>query len=164
MTICNLEDCDKVATHGTSSSRNTHCFTHKEKEMQITFVYEDYSKIPFINLDKKNRICIYDDCTTQAIYNFTGNNQRKFCTKHRFDGMVDVASKRCKCGKAQPIFGHPGSKAICCKLCAEPGMIDRKNKICIVCNKTRAGYNFPGLDKKYCVKHKLQGMVDLVNK
>jgi hypothetical protein len=39
--------------------------------------------------------------------------------------MVDIKSKKCKCGKKQPSFGlSTDEKATCCATCKTDGMVD----------------------------------------
>ena len=57
--------------------------------------------------------------------------------------MVNVKSKKCKCGKAIPNFNEPGETiAVCCKSCKTKTMIDVKNKKC-KCGKAIPSYNEP---------------------
>ena len=42
--------------------------------------------------------------------------------------MVNVISKKCRCGKSIPVFNFDGIlQAICCRDCKDPGMVDVKS-------------------------------------
>jgi len=76
--------------------------------------------------------------------------------------MIDVASKRCSCGK-RPKFNIPGEKKpICCKGCKTDDMIDVVNKRC-PCGK-QSNFNVPGETKGVCCKGcKTDEMIDVVH-
>ena len=62
--------------------------------------------------------------------------------------MVNVSVKRCRCGKALPSFGEDGGKAVCCKRCKSPHMVDVRSSKCL------CGRSQPDLEKlvaKLCV-------------
>jgi hypothetical protein len=75
--------------------------------------------------------------------------------------MENVVTKKCKCGKAGPLFNFIGeTKAICCVTCKDYGMVDIKNKRCKYpsCN-TRASYGIPKNIPIRCSTHKEEGMI-----
>ena len=76
--------------------------------------------------------------------------------------MVNVKSKKCQCGKANPYFNNPGeTTAICCASCKIDGMVDVKSKMC-QCGKTTPYFNNPGETTRICCSScKTKGMVDL---
>ena len=64
--------------------------------------------------------------------------------------MVKVMGKRCLCGKAEPQLGEVGGKAVSCKHCKTPGMVDVKYKLCL-CGKTRCSFE-QASDKAACIQ------------
>lgn len=40
--------------------------------------------------NKKYRICIYDDCNSQASFNFEGLNKLIYCSKHKLNNMINL--------------------------------------------------------------------------
>ena len=76
--------------------------------------------------------------------------------------MINVKSKKCKCGKSCPCFNEPGEKkAICCFKCKTDTMINVKDKKC-KCGKSIPTYNEPGKKKAICCfKCKTNTMIDI---
>lgn len=74
-----------------------------------------------------------------------------YCKQHSLPGMISTARK-CKCGSKAPTYGHTNTrKRECCRVCAEPGMIDLATKQCERCNKKAATFAaVPGERPKYC--------------
>jgi hypothetical protein len=79
--------------------------------------------------------------------------------------MINVVSKRCKCGKAQPYYNEPNeTTAICCVSCKTPSMVDVLNKRC-KCGKAQPIYNEPNETTAICCfSCKTPSMVDVLNK
>ncbi|CAJ1436606.1 unnamed protein product, partial [Effrenium voratum] len=78
------------------------------------------------------------------------------------DGMVDIKSPKCRCGRAKPYFGMPGdARATCCAKCKEDGMMDIKNRKCR-CGRAKPYFGMPGDARATCcAKCKEDGMVDI---
>jgi uncharacterized protein YajQ (UPF0234 family) len=122
-----------------------------------------YSK--FIN--KKSRICIYNNCNKQASFNYINNKLRLYCKNHKLNDMVDIKNKRCiKCNIKQALYNYKHEKiTLYCNNCKLPDMVDVKNKRCIDCNIKRSCFNYK--DKKYalyCNDCKFSDMIDIVSK
>ena len=65
--------------------------------------------------------------------------------------MVDVISKKCKCGKALPTFNEPGeTRAICCSSCKTETMVDVTHTKCKANDKTQCGTRGNIKYKGYC--------------
>ena len=79
------------------------------------------------------------------------------------EGMVNVHSKKCMCGRAQPSFNYEGQPPKYCMECKEEGMVYVKNKQC-VCGRARPSFNYEGQPPKYCMECKEEGMVDVKSK
>jgi hypothetical protein len=45
-------------------------------------------------IDIKNKTCKEDGCKTHPIYNFEGQKEALYCSKHKKDGMINVKNKR----------------------------------------------------------------------
>ena len=44
----------------------------------------------------KNRICNFQGCYTQPIYNYKGIKKGIFCSVHKLDGMINVKDRKCE--------------------------------------------------------------------
>ena len=69
--------------------------------------------------------------------------------------MVDILSKKCKCGKGFPNFNEPTeTKPICCSQCKTDTMIDVKHKKCQGINGEPCPFNSRGNQKykNYCIE------------
>jgi len=107
-------------------------------------------------------ICKHSVCKKHALYNIKGL-KAKWCKEHKTADMINVADKRCDCGKI-PKFNFPGETVgICCKECKVHEMVDVKHKKC-ACGK-RPMFNLPGeLIGICCRECKTSEMIDVVNK
>jgi hypothetical protein len=112
--------------------------------------------------------CNHPDCNKHANFNNLGEKRRKFCAKHKEEGMVDVTHAKCNhpdCNK-RAHFNNLGEKRG--KFCAkhkEEGMVDVTNIKCNHpdCNK-QANFNNLGEKRgKFCAEHKEKGMVDITH-
>lgn len=103
-------------------------------------------------------------CTKNAMYNIK-DLKPLYCGEHRKNGMVNVRSYKCVCGKSQPNFGYKDDKTPrYCNKCKLEGMIDIKSKKCF-CGKKRPCYalkneNIP----THCRECKTDDMVNVINK
>jgi hypothetical protein len=79
--------------------------------------------------------------------------------------MVDIKHKRCRCGKAIPIYNEPGQTlAICCASCKTETMINVKDKRCR-CGKAIPIYNEPGQTTAICCSScKTETMINVKDK
>jgi len=78
--------------------------------------------------------------------------------------MIDIVSKKCKCGK-NPNFGFKDDKRpTCCADCKKPGMIDIRNKKCS-CGEKHPCFGFKD-DKRptCCISCKKDGMINIKHK
>ena len=41
----------------------------------------------------RNKICIHEDCSTRANFNYKGIKLALYCSKHKLENMVDVNNK-----------------------------------------------------------------------
>ena len=73
--------------------------------------------------------CEHHSCMKVPTFNVPGSKARRFCSKHKEEGMMDVTIKKCEhpgCIK-QPAFNVPGSKAgRFCSEHKEEGMVNVK--------------------------------------
>ena len=77
--------------------------------------------------------------------------EKQYATGCKEDGMENVKSKRCSCGKCAN-FGFPGEQAICCSECKEDGMEDVVHMRC----QGHGGLSCPtnyllSVGRKYCL-------------
>ena len=79
--------------------------------------------------------------------------------------MIDIANKRCPCGK-RPSFGFPEDKrATCCANCKKDRMIDIKNKRCPCGSEKIPIYGFPDDEKPTCCAQcKKDEMINIISK
>ncbi|AGE52756.1 hypothetical protein PBCVCZ2_144R [Paramecium bursaria Chlorella virus CZ-2] len=106
--------------------------------------------------------CNHSECKKYASYNVVGLKAR-WCKAHKKPEMVDVANKKCPCGK-RPYFNLPGeTMGICCKECKTSEMVNVMSKLCL-CGK-QPSFNFPGKIKGiYCKECKTPGMINVISK
>ena len=78
--------------------------------------------------------------------------------------MVNIRSRKCRCGRAQPYLGMPGdARATCCANCKEDGMMDIKNTKCR-CGRARPHFGMPGDARATCcAKCREDGMENIVS-
>jgi hypothetical protein len=71
-----------------------------------------------------------------------------------------------KCNDTRPIFNYKNEKkALYCGKCANPGMINIKDKMCIACNNTIPYFNYKNKKKAlYCRSCATPGMINIKDK
>lgn len=118
----------------------------------------------------KNKLCVFDGCTTRANYNFHGQKEKLFCAVHKQDGMVDVTHPMCAyngCMKV-PYFNAPGErKGLYCSDHKEDLMVNVVSKQTCIADGcyVRPHFNFLGETRGlYCSKHREHNMVCVTNK
>ena len=81
--------------------------------------------------------------------------------------MINVVTRRCKCGAHGPCFNYPDEDtALYCTEC--PGydpdkMVDIVNRMCVTCKSRRPTFNVPGAKRAdYCKACSTPDMVDVV--
>ena len=60
-------------------------------------------------------MCIYDCCKKTPFYNNYGESKAIYCSIHKLEGMVNIASKKCihdGC-RVQPSYNNIGEKKLC---------------------------------------------------
>lgn len=113
-------------------------------------------------------ICIYDNCKKQRNYNHLNETKPLYCNDHKFDGMINVVSKRCKydgCTKIPSFNTYGHYTAFYCKLHKSNDMVNVVTRKCYFtgCNKTPV-FNDPGnASGKFCNEHKEDGMINVKN-
>jgi len=105
-----------------SESRCLYCKEHKTDNM--------------INVNSKKYLC--KGCNKkQPMYGKEKDKRATHCSSCKEDGMIDLVSNLCKykgCRK-NATYGILGSKVVYCKTHSNKGMIDVKNKKCVICKK-----------------------------
>ena len=78
--------------------------------------------------------------------------------------MVDIVSKKCKCGRVKPCFGLPAdAQPTCSAQCKSPNMSDIANKKC-KCGRSRPCFGLPDDGRpKDCAQCKSPDMEDIVS-
>jgi hypothetical protein len=112
--------------------------------------------------------CNESSCNILASYNFIGETQYLYCSKHKKENMIDIKHRLCNelgCTKI-PAFNFKGQKhAIYCLKHKKDNMINVKHKRCIQdgCNIIPT-FNF--INEKYglyCIQHKKENMFDVIH-
>ena len=118
---------------------------------------------------KSSKYCIFNGCTTYALFNNVGEKKALYCSVHKLENMIDIKHKRCihEGCTTRPIFNIPTETvALYCSTHKLENMIDIKNKRCIHegCT-TRPTFNIPTETVAlYCSIHKLENMIDIKHK
>ena len=140
---CNYIDCKQIAYYGLKHDSPLRCKQHKD------------------NMKLVSKLC---KCGNQPSFNLPDEKVAICCKKCKTDKMVNVRSKKCKCGKSRPSYNLPDEKvAICCKKCKTDEMVDVRSKKCKCGN--RPSFNLP--DEKIaicCKKCKTDEMVNVISK
>jgi len=120
------------------------------------------SKCRTPEMKNNNKKCVCG--LVSPAFNFIGE-EAKYCNSCKLEGMLNVKTKLCECGKAQPTYNFPNTKpAICCSKCKKSGMLNIKDKKCLCC-KAIPVYNYESESTpKYCKSCVLPGMIDIMNK
>ena len=103
-------------------------------------------------------LCKYMQCSKRAIYGYL-ESIRQYCSVHRKDGMINLNTFRCICGKVPSFNYNLYDTPKFCKDCKFADMIQVRSKMCVQCGKVRAGYG--KLNVAYCGKCKTPDMSDL---
>jgi len=106
--------------------------------------------------------CKFEGCFTRPTFGFP-YNKAIYCRKHMKDGMIDVKNRHCEQCSSIASFGEVGSRiAKFCCVHKRSTDIDVKSKLCEHTNcVTHAYFGYPDGKRKYCVQHKLDGMISM---
>jgi hypothetical protein len=120
------------------------------------------SKCRTPEMKNNNKKCVCG--LVSPAFNLIGE-EAKYCNSCKLEGMINVKTKLCECGKAQPTYNYPNfKKAICCIKCKKSGMVNVKDKKC-VCGKAIPVYNYENVKPpRYCINCMLPDMIDIMNK
>lgn len=135
---CLYEECDILPSYNyTNEKHGLYCKDHKLDDM----------------VNVVSRTCLHEGCTTRPTFNILGEKTGLYCKIHKLDNMISIKSKNQIC-RHQDCETRASFKSV----------VNRKKCIHPKCNK-RPGYNFPNEKVPlYCHDHKLNGMVDIVNR
>ena len=111
---------------------------------------------------RKNSIC---KCGLRPSFGFNTDKIPTCCSKCKTDGMINIKSKHCNCGKAIPSFGLNTDKIpTCCKDCKQVGMIDIKTRKCL-CKKAKPSFGLNTDKTPTCCKNcKKDDMINIYSK
>jgi hypothetical protein len=140
-------DCDTTATFNLPNLKTPiYCFEHK--------------KIGMINVTS-----LKCKCGKHATYNLP-DNKPEYCIDCKDDDMINVTQKSCEECYVRPIYNYPDKKSgILCKAHKKDGMMNVKDKKCIVCELILPTYNVKGESTAlYCANCKTDDMVNVKNK
>jgi hypothetical protein len=117
-------------------------------------------------IDVMHRTCEKEGCNSTPGFNYKGETRRRFCEKHKEDGMVNVKTKSCieeNCSII-PSYNFEGeNKPLFCNIHKKEGMINIRTKYCEKDGcKLTASFNFENINTpKYCEKHKEPNMISV---
>lgn len=134
--MCDYPGCKKRASFAeTKDGRAIRCADHRDN----------------LQFNVKDKIC--EMCGLN--YAKWGKETRTHCGGCRDDTMRLFSGRLCKkCKLREAIYNTEGLRPIYCSDCRLPGMLDTKNKQCIVNNcKTRAGYGPLFQSAVHCYSH-----------
>ena len=105
------------------------------------------------------------ECNKRPSFNVKGETKILYCSKHKKQGMINVATKRCLECNIIPSYNVKGEKkGLYCVEHKKQGMVNIRSKKCVECDK-QPSYNVKGETKPlYCSDHKKEGMICVKNK
>ena len=120
-----------------------------------------------IRMPHIRKICAEPNCPTQPSFNFEGETERLYCSKHQKPNMFSLKHKTCvepNC-PTRPYYGLPGNQAIYCVKHKTSGCMSYPKKICESekC-KEIALYNNNAKIPKRCELHKQDDDINLVER
>ena len=147
---CLFANCSEYARYGQPKSKPMYCSKHRKLDMKNT----------------KDRICEFVKCSVQASCGYRDTKVRRFCARHRLDGMISFKSRVCsECSIQCSIrarYGLPGGIPEHCANHKKSGEISRPLRKCEVCVKP-AIYGINAIPE-YCEEHKSDLHINLVQK
>lgn len=163
-----------------------YCSAHKPKEMVATYkqtcLFDGCDKTRLFNFEDEEKPmwcgdhkqpgmvdlahdkCAQEGCKTRPSFNMPGQKGGKWCFEHKPNDAVIMHAKICieEGCTTSATCNFPGvSPVIYCSSHKKPGMIII-NAIYCHCG-VMASYGFPGDKQKTCVKHKEDGMINVVS-
>jgi hypothetical protein len=106
--------------------------------------------------------CQFKDCTVKRAYFGFENENPKFCSKHKEDGMIDLIHPKCvKCKDKRPCFGLEGEKPTHCNDCKEENMINIESPKCIKCKTKQSYFGLEGEKATHCNDCKEPNMINV---
>lgn len=105
-------------------------------------------------------MCIYDDCSVIASYNYRGEKTRLYCAFHKLPDMVNINQVQCKLCNRSAFYNYPGIyKRAYCSDHKKDNMVSYSGMKCeyIGCKKY-ATYGFLDGPALFCDEHKLPDM------
>ena len=130
-----------------------------------TIYYRNNKKVKWTGNKTEKRICEFENCTKECIFNFAGETKGLYCFEHKEKNMINIRTKTClKCNK-RPCFNFAGeTKGLYCFEHKENNMINIRAKACLKCYK-KPCFNFAGeIQGIYCFEHKENNMVDVTHR
>lgn len=125
-------------------------------EIGASFGYAEDNKVIFCanckddnSVDLKHKKC--DDCDTICSFGFPDSEKPSKCSQHALDGMINLKSSKCHCGKIAS-FNYPNqSPATHCFNHKLDGMINITIKKCEKCGINNAYYGYEEENKlRFC--------------
>lgn len=143
--LCKFKDCEITAGFNFIALKPIYCDEHKEKGMVKVY----------------KKCCEHTGCPLGAGYGIPGEKLR-FCSKHKLDGMINPQRRKCLKCDTTPTFNIKGEKTpLYCSLHKTKEMVNVCEKLCLECDEL-SYYNFKGEPPIYCLRHKEDGMENVV--
>jgi len=94
------------------------------------------------------------------MFNYEGLKP-EYCASCRIENMIDLTSKKCKCGK-KCYYNYDNKIPEFCSNCKTSEMTNVRDKKC-KCGKSRPTFNYEGLKPQYCSLCRVENMIDVAN-
>jgi hypothetical protein len=185
--LCDFETCRNRATYGLNCNP-LRCFEHKEINMKLsstlcfcgkkaTFNYKDLKPKYCSNcreigmIDIYNKSCCFENCSTQANFNYENEKNPIYCSIHKIDGMINIKNINLlcvfeNCTKRANYNTKNSKKPLYCSNHKKDDMINVTHPICKFENCFLIpSYNYENeRNGIYCLNHKLENMINVVSK
>lgn len=138
MVRCKTEGCKQYARYGYDYKVPLACTIHRNKE--------DKNMVNVV--EKRCVVCL---TSINPSFGYAGEKPTN-CLKCVKENMINLRSKKCFCGKKEPVFGiDEGKPATHCAECKSEEMTNVKGKKCIVCKDITPSYGLEGTNTAiYC--------------
>jgi uncharacterized C2H2 Zn-finger protein len=150
---CKEQSCTRVASYKCNISGASFCVDHVPKHDDVTKT----RNLP---------TCDWTDCDKKPMYGACSGATARLCSLHKFEGMVDVVTRRCmECDKP-PTYGYPGKKQTHCLTHRKHTQIRFSSRRCnysLTCTHL-ATHGRDGQLQERCGLHAETDMINLLEK
>jgi len=138
---------------------------NKNKEL-VTCITCRNKKKKIIKKSYKIKVNKCEICGKTGNFNKNGENNGRFCSKHKLFGMIDVIHPKCEACNKIPFFNFKGENNG--RFCVKHKLDNMINVVSNTCEfencYIRPHYNFKDETKgRFCFSHKLDNMINVVS-